>query len=112
MQLFSEGMRTNTTIGSGRASGTFPFEPALKDYQETDIAVVDVGGGRGQALEAIYCDWPHIKGRFILHDLQRVIDDGNDNGLPDWMETSKASFFMPQVIHGMCINPSPQTLRH
>lgn len=108
MQLFSAGMRANTTIGSGRASGAFPFGPALKDFLETDIAVVDVGGGRGQALEAIYRDWPHIEGRLILQDLPHVIDDGKDNGLPNWMETSKASFFKPQVIHGMCIYTSPQ----
>lgn len=103
MQLFSEGMRAKTTIGSGRSSGVFPFGPALKYCRETDIAVVDVGGGRGQALEAIHLDWPHVKGRLILQDLPHVIEDAQSNGLPDWMETSKASFFKPQLIHGICI---------
>lgn len=100
MQLFSAGMRARTTIGSGKANSVFPFGEALKGCVETDIAIVDVGGGRGQALEAIKQEWPQIKGRLVLQDLAHVIDDGEEKGLPSWMETSRASFFEPQVLHG------------
>jgi hypothetical protein len=98
MELFSAGMRAKTTIGSGRASGAFPFSELV--CAEGDIAIVDVGGGRGQALEAIRQDWPGLKGRFILQDLPHVVEDGLTKGLPSWMETSKASFFEPQVLPG------------
>ncbi|KAF2203259.1 S-adenosyl-L-methionine-dependent methyltransferase [Delitschia confertaspora ATCC 74209] len=103
MQLFSAGMRAATTIGSGRASGAFPFGEALAEdpvANEDDVAVVDVGGGRGQALEAIQRDWPGMKGKLVLQDLPHVVKDAEKKGLPEWMGTSGGSFFEEQKIKG------------
>lgn len=100
MELFSSGMRATTTIGSGRATGAFPFAEVLSNCKHESVAVVDVGGGRGQALEAIWMERAGAKGRFILQDLPHVIDDGLGKGLPVWMETSKASFFESQPVEG------------
>lgn len=100
MALFSAGMRAKTTIGSGRASGAFPFGVALEDCRSDEVGVVDVGGGRGQALEAIKNDWTDIRGRMVLQDLPHVVQDALERGLPDWMETSRASFFEPQIVKG------------
>ncbi|KAJ8117401.1 hypothetical protein OPT61_g1400 [Boeremia exigua] len=100
MALFSAGMRAGTTIGCGRASGAFPFGVALADCGEKDVAVVDIGGGRGQALEAIKKDWKGVRGRLVLQDLPHVVKDGAQKGLPAWMETSCASFFEPQSVIG------------
>lgn len=102
MQLFNAGMRAGTTIGSGKRSGVFPFGEILSQYpcDDGDIAVVDVGGGRGQSLDAIREDYPDIRGRLILQDLPHVIADGKAKGLPSFIELNVGSFFEPQTIKG------------
>ena len=102
MQLFNSGMRSQTTVGNGRLSGAYPFGEELnkKPIHDNEVLIVDVGGGRGQSLEAIKQDYPHIKGRLILQDLPDVIDDAKLNGLPPFIETDVASFFEPQHIQG------------
>ena len=82
----------------GHRTSAFPFQKALElDPPETEsgIAVVDVGGGRGQALEGIRQEYPGIKGRMVLLDLPGVITDAKNNGLPQYIETVPGSFFDP-----------------
>lgn len=102
MQLFNAGMRAGTTIGSGKRSGVFPFGDILGQHPcgDGDVAVVDIGGGRGQSLEAIREDYPDIRGRLILQDLPHVIADGKEKGVPPFIELSVGSFFEPQTIKG------------
>lgn len=102
MQLFSAGMRSQVTVGNGRRSGAFLFGEVLgKDpCAEDEVAIVDVGGGRGQALETIKADYPELQGRMVLQDLADVIDDAKASGLPPFIEAQTGSFFGPQAIKG------------
>ena len=107
MKLFSSGMRSKTTIGSGRRSGAYPFGDELSSVptEDDEVFIVDVGGGRGQSLEAIKNDYPDLKGRFILQDLPDVIEDAKTNGLPSFIEPHVGSFFEPQAIKGTILKP-------
>lgn len=99
MKSFNTGMR----IGKiGRRISAFPFGRALElnPCGEGGIAIVDVGGGRGQSLEAIREDWPQIEGRWILQDLPDVVADAVQNGLPSWIEPQPGTFFDKQVAKG------------
>lgn len=102
LKLFNSGMRSETTTGNGRRSGAYPFGDELDNGStgDDDVLIVDVGGGRGQVLEAIKHDYPHLNGRFILQDLPDVIEDAKMNGLPSFIEPHVGSFFEPQVIKG------------
>lgn len=102
IKLFSSGMRFQITVGSGRRSGAYPFGDELNNVptEDEEVSIVDVGGGRGQSLEAIKHDYPHLKGRLILQDLPDVIEDAKANGLPSFIEPHVGSFFEPQAIKG------------
>lgn len=103
MKLFSSGMQSLATIGSGtRSAGAYPFEEELgrEEVKETDVVIVDVGGGRGQALEAIKASWPGLKGRMVLQDVRDVIEDAEAGGLPSFIEPMTASFFERQPVEG------------
>lgn len=102
MALFNSGMRFQSGTGNGRRSGVYPFGDELTNGSTggDDILIVDVGGGRGQSLEAIKHDYPHLTGRFILQDLPEVIEDAKTNGLPSYIEPHVGSFFEPQPIKG------------
>lgn len=102
MQSFNTGMRVGKI---GRTTSAFPFGDVLARAPcgPNGIAIVDVGGGRGQSLEAIREDWPLMRGRFVVQDLADVIDDAEAKGVPSWMETSKGSFFDKQPVKGKTI---------
>lgn len=102
MQLFNSGMRSQTTIGSGKRSGVFPFGDVLAGdpCEDGEIAIVDVGGGRGQVLEAIKHDHPEMKGRMVLLEVGDVIEDARRQGLPEVFETVAGSFFEPLEVKG------------
>ena len=107
LRLFSEGMRSPTTVGHGRLSRAYPFAEELgQGCEEGEVLIVDVGGGRGQSLEAIRGENPGLKGRFVLQDVQHVIEDGKAKGLADFIEPVVGSFFEPQKIKGE-ISPLP-----
>lgn len=99
MKSFNTGMR----IGKiGRRASVFPFGDVLERHPcgENDVAIVDVGGGRGQALETIREDCPTIKGRMILQDLPNVIEDALTKGMPPFIEIIPGSFFEKQSVKG------------
>ena len=99
MKSFNTGMR----IGKiGRRASVFPFGDILERHpcEDNDVVIVDVGGGRGQALETIREDWPTIKGRMILQDLPNVIEDAEAKGTPPFIETIPGSFFDRQSVKG------------
>jgi hypothetical protein len=99
MKSFNTGMRVGKI---GLKISAFPFGESLarNPCADSDVAIVDVGGGRGQSLEAIREDWPGLRGRLVLEDLPGVIADAKSKGLPDWMETIPGSFFGPQPVKG------------
>ena len=101
-QLFDFGVHCPATHGSGRRSGCFPFGEVLakRPCTSKEIAIVDVGGGRGQFLEAIKHDYPDLRGRLVLQDLKDVIEDARHNGLPNYIEARVGSLVEPQNIRG------------
>lgn len=80
--------------------GMFPFkglEAQVKEEPERPF-VVDVGGGRGQALKAIQGDIKDaFKGKLILQDLPIVIDTLNPEELSG-IELMKYDIFTPQPV--------------
>ena len=102
-ELFNSGMQSLATIGGAASSaGPYPFEEELgrEDVGGADVAVVDVGGGRGQVLRVIKALAPRLKGRMVLQDVRDVIEDAKAAGLPSFIEPMAASFFEPQPIKG------------
>jgi hypothetical protein len=99
-KMFNESMRSSAIVGADGVP-PFPFATELKCDSEDEVVVVDVGGGKGQALESIRKAFPELKGRLIVQDLPEVIKDTNDSGhLPSSIETMPADFFQPQPIRG------------
>ncbi|KAK0512054.1 hypothetical protein JMJ35_005182 [Cladonia borealis] len=95
-KVFDSGMRSLATISdSSKSAGVYPF-----NVTDTDVSVVDVGGGRGQGLESIKAAFPQLKGRMILQDVQEVIDDARAGGLAGNIEPQLASFFDGQHVKG------------
>ncbi|KAF4125427.1 O-methyltransferase [Geosmithia morbida] len=93
--LTMENMQKNFPI-----IGMFPFkdlEPLVKAESERPI-LIDVAGGRGQALKAIrnHCG-DVFDGRLILQDLPIVIDSLNPEDLPG-VQLMAQDIFIPQAV--------------
>ena len=109
-KVFNSGMRSLATVGGAAGSaGPYPFEEQLgtEDIKEIDVAIVDLGGGRGQALRAVKAASPGLKGRMVLQDRKDVIEDAKVDGLPTFIEPMVASFFEPQPVKGKHIEYLP-----
>ena len=94
---------------AGRSAGSFPFDKELdlEEIRDSYVVVVDVGGGRGQALKAIHEGFPSLRGRMVLQDVPEVIEDAKASGLPSFIEPMAASFFEAQPVQGKEIRASP-----
>lgn len=103
-RLFNSGMRSfqSTTTSKSLGCTHHFYEELLQaaEIESSDVAVVDVGGGRGQALEGIKAQFPDLKGRMILQDREDVIQDAKAKGLPESIETMAVSFFEAQIVEG------------
>lgn len=102
-RVFDSGMRSEIVAGlsTGKSSGPFEFGIELGNQATDDgVTILDLGGGRGQALEQIRADHPELRGRFVLLDLKPVIDKAIDIGLPSWIEPVVGSFFESLPIRG------------
>lgn len=106
-QVFDLGMQSEivSAMSTGKASGPFPFGQELIRAPNLDescrpVTIVDLGGGRGQALQEIRADYPDLsEARFILVDLAPVIESALTAGLPSYIEPVTGSFFEPLSIH-------------
>ncbi|GES65192.1 O-methyltransferase, family 2 [Aspergillus terreus] len=78
----------------------YPFNKVLSSLPTSENAplVVDVGGGKGQALRVIRKLSGDVKGRFILQDRPEVLDDITHE-LPG-IEKQPYDIFCPQTISG------------
>ena len=104
VKVYNSAMQSFATIGDARKSaGSFPYYQVMDtdEIMNTDVMIVDVGGGRGQALRAIKEVFPDLKGRMVLQDKPDVIEDAKASGLPSFIEPMAASFFELQPIKGM-----------
>jgi O-methyltransferase domain len=99
-KMFNESMRSSAIVGAAGVP-PFPFATELKCQSEDEVLIVDVGGGKGQALESIRKTFPDLKGRMIVQDLPEVTKDTNNAAhLPSSIEAMPADFFKPQPIRG------------
>lgn len=99
-QLFNDSMRSSAIVGAATVP-PFPFGTGLKCDSEDEVLIIDVGGGKGQALESIRKTYPELKGRMVVQDLPEVIADTETSAhLPSSIETMAADFFKPQPIRG------------
>lgn len=99
---------TNIFYPSGGISA-FAFDEELRDVEETEVAVVDCGGGRGDFLRGVREKWPHIKGRFILQDLPGVLASVTEEVKGSGVECMGYDFFSLQPVKGGLI-PTGQTV--
>ena len=74
-----------------------PPYPFLEVMDE--VTLVDIGGGRGQAIKSIRAEYPNLKGRFILQDLSKTISK-IDDAQADGLELMVHDFFAPQPVKG------------
>ncbi|PMD35786.1 S-adenosyl-L-methionine-dependent methyltransferase [Hyaloscypha variabilis F] len=99
-KMFNESMRSSAIVGAAGVP-PFPFATELKCKSEDEVVIVDVGGGKGQALESIRKSFPELKGRMVVQDLPEVTKDTIESAhLPPSIETMPIDFFKPQPIHG------------
>ena len=102
-KTFNSGMQSLATVGvEAKSVGCYPFNEELgrEEVKEMDVIIVDVGGGRGQALKAIKAASPRLEGRMVLQDMPDVIEDAKAGGLPSFIEPMAGSFFERQPIEG------------
>ncbi|KAF2133644.1 S-adenosyl-L-methionine-dependent methyltransferase, partial [Dothidotthia symphoricarpi CBS 119687] len=98
LQAFNNGMRSQATVKDFDSS--YPFEAELNRSKlaEGDVVLVDVGGGRGHALERIKQRFPEMQGQFVLQDQEAVIKDAVSGGLSSEIIAQVASFFEPNPV--------------
>lgn len=79
---------------------TYPFGAKAGKMRLDQVAIVDIGGGRGQFLERLRKQCPDLPGRFVLQDLQQSIDllERTEKGF--CFEPMAHDMFTPQPIIG------------
>jgi hypothetical protein len=100
-RLFNSGMRSLASPAAAERY-PYPFDKMLTPgpVDENEIVLVDVGGGRGQALERILKAFPKLYGRCVLQDQTNVIEEARDAGLSLRIDLQAASFFEPNPVKG------------
>src|SRR5438105_5254938 len=77
---------------------TYPFAAKANGLRCDQVAIVDIGGGRGQFLERMRKQNPDLSGRFVLQDLQQSIDLLKASERELCFEATVHDMFMPQPI--------------
>jgi hypothetical protein len=72
--LFNKAMTTKSATVQV-AVAAYPFDKELS-VSEGEVALVDVGGGRGHVIREIQRQYPDLKGKFVLEDLASSIESG------------------------------------
>lgn len=90
------------------ASSVYPYSQKLSSQQKSDeaaIAIVDIGGSRGELLQEIRNTHPGIKGRMIVQDRQETFDSMTTQ--PDEIELMAHDLLKEQPLKGnICRNPT------
>lgn len=80
--------------------GIYPFEDLAKhNIPDREVLIVDIGGGRGQALLAIKDALPELRGHLILQDRPDVLGSVSQVELGS-IEKMVHDFFTPQPVKG------------
>jgi demethylsterigmatocystin 6-O-methyltransferase len=65
------------------------------------VTLIDIGGGIGQVIKRIRAEYPNVKGRFILQDLPKTINQIDvAQAKKDGFEPTAHDFFTPQPVKG------------
>ena len=78
----------------------YPFGEKVGKLGTDQVALVDIGGGRGQFLERLREQSPNLPGRFVLQDLKQCIDLLKGAESKPSFEAMAYDMFMPQPIIG------------
>lgn len=96
LDIFSAAMAASSAYQEGpltsAISALFPV-----DDIEHDVLILDVGGGRGQILNALRRARADLRGQMIVQDLEKVID-GRES--VQEVQSMAYDFFSPQPIKG------------
>jgi len=74
LTLFNNAMTIMAVLGLKPLGGLYPFDGLVAN--EDGVALVDIGGGKGQMSRVILEAYPMMKGKLVLEDLQVVLDGG------------------------------------
>ena len=84
----------------------FPFKKAICEgfkNEEGAVLLVDVGGGRGQILEALKNTFPDQPGLLIVQDLPQTVE--NNSHSSSQIQSMGYDFFTPQPVKGNGTTP-------
>ncbi len=102
MGLINDTMVAQTT--KWRSSSLYALSSVFPQDFESDVLIVDVGGGRGDVLEDLRAHRPDLKGRMIFQDLPEVFAGQKEIA---GVEAMAHDFLTPQPIKGKhiwCVN--------
>lgn len=83
--------------------GFYPVEKNLVDgfkFIDSDVFLVDIGGGKGQDLQDLHQKYPNLPGNLVLQDLESVIKEAVASGLDKKIVAMEYDFFKPQPLRG------------
>jgi hypothetical protein len=79
LPLLQNAMSGSSVVCAKEAVASFDF--ASLAPRDDGMALVDVGGAKGQTIREIQHAYPGLRGTFVLQDLQSVLDQGSLPGL-------------------------------
>jgi demethylsterigmatocystin 6-O-methyltransferase len=96
---FASAMSLQDAIPAA-STAQFPWHEAAATFDEaqSDVFIVDVGGGAGQYLARLINEYPALPGRKILQDLPTVVASVDRSSAP--FEPQAHDFFTPQPVKG------------
>ena len=85
--------------------GTYPFDTELSSVsaavvKQDRVFLVDIGGGQGSAMKELREAYPALKGKIVIQDLARVVDNIPSGLLPPGLDIHYQvhDFWAPQPI--------------
>ncbi|KAI9690721.1 MAG: hypothetical protein M1820_009873 [Bogoriella megaspora] len=97
-QAFNSVMTMGRTYRSEEWYKFYPVEQRLQ-VKDTEVVLVDIGGGIGHDISEVKAQFPNLPGRMILQELPHVIDS-IQQPLASGIETLKHDMFTEQPIKG------------
>jgi hypothetical protein len=74
LAIFNNAMAVMAVLGLTSLGSMYAFDQLVPN--QDGIALVDIGGGKGQMLKAIQAAYPGMRGKLVLEDLKVVLDGG------------------------------------
>ena len=69
--------------------------------EDTDVFLVDIGGGKDHDLQELCRKHPNLPGRLVLQDLPAVIEEAKTSGLDESILPMNHDFFAEQPVLGV-----------